>query len=221
MKLFLDSAKVEEIQHALEHWALDGVTTNPRHVAATGKAAVEVYSEIAQLVQGTDVPVSVEVDPELDHWEQIVQQGEELARLSPNFVIKVGASEAGFRAIRELKRRGVRTNATLIFTVVQAWHAARAGADYISPFVGWREEFGDSGLELLGQVRQMLDNFGYRSQIIAAAMRNPRQIAEAALAGCHCVTAGKAVYEQSFNNPFTDLGVRRFAEAYRRTLAPA
>ncbi len=221
MKLFLDSAKVDEIQHALEHWALDGVTTNPRHVAATGKPAVEVYAEIAQLVQGTDLPVSVEVDPELECWHEIVQQAEELARMSPNFVIKVGASEQGFRAIRELNHRGVRTNATLIFTLAQAWHAARAGATYISPFVGWREEFGDAGLELLRQVRTMLDNYGYSSQIIAAAMRNPRQIAEAALAGCHCVTAGKAVYEQSFNNPFTDLGVQRFAQAYRKTLAPA
>ncbi len=221
MKLFLDSAKVEEIRYALENWALDGVTTNPRHVAATGKPATEVYAEIAQVVQGTSLPVSVEVDPELEHWQDIVHQAQELAAMCPNFVIKVGASEQGFRAIRELNCQGIRTNATLIFSLPQAWHAARAGATYISPFVGWREEFGDSGLELLRQVRQMLDNFGYCSQIIAAATRNPRQIAEAALAGCHCVTAGKAVYEQSFKQPFTDLGVRRFAEAYRKTLAPA
>ncbi|MBI3468269.1 MAG: transaldolase, partial [Planctomycetes bacterium] len=136
MKLFLDSARIDEIRQALEWWGLDGLTTNPRHVKDSGKPFRRVLSEIAELFSGTSKPVSVEVNPHLIDWEEIVREGASLARLSENFVIKVGMSEAGCRAIRELTARGIRTNATLVFSVAQAWHAARAGATYVSPFVG-------------------------------------------------------------------------------------
>jgi len=116
MKMFLDSAQVDEIRHALDVWDIDGLTTNPRHVMTSGKPFRQVIGEIAELFAGTDKPVSVEVNPHLTDWEQIVQDGTQLSELSPNFVIKVGASESGFRAIRELTRRGIRTNATLIFS---------------------------------------------------------------------------------------------------------
>jgi len=214
MKLFLDSAKVDEIRHALEMWDVDGLTTNPKHVQAAGKPFRAVIAEIAELFGGTDKPVSVEVDPHLTDWRAIVDEGLELSRLSPNFVIKVGASEQGFKAIRELTAQGVRVNATLIFSVAQAWHAARAGAAFISPFLGWKEQYGDVPDTLIGEVRAMLDNFGYTAEIIAAAIRNPRQIADAAVAGAHCVTAGAAVYEDSFRNPYTDLGEGIFRRAW-------
>ena len=136
MKLFLDSAKIDEIQHGLEVWDIDGVTTNPHHVRDSGKPFRPVIREIAELFTGADKPISVEVNPHLSDWQAIVVEGSELAKVSPNFIIKVGASESGFRAIRELSRQGVRTNATLIFSVAQAWHAAQAGANYISPFLG-------------------------------------------------------------------------------------
>ena len=144
MKMFLDSAKTDEIRHALELWDVDGVTTNPRHVKESGKPFRTVIREIAELFAGTNKPVSVEVDPHLTDWKKMVAQGLELARISPNFVIKVSVSEQGFKAIRELSRQGVRVNATLIFSVPQAWQAARAGAAFVSPFLGWKEQHGDA-----------------------------------------------------------------------------
>jgi len=147
----------------------------------------------------------------------MVEEALQLASLSPNFVIKVGASEAGFRAIRELTDRGVPTNATLIFSVAQAWQAARAGAVFISPFLGWRESHGDGAWELVPEIRAMLDNYDYPSEIIAAAIRNSRQIADAAVAGADCVTAGIAVYLDSFRNPYTTQGEEVFQKAWDET----
>ena len=217
MKMFLDSAQVDEIRHALEMWDIDGLTTNPRHVMNSGKPFRQVIGEIAELFAGTDKPVSVEVNPHLTDWQEIVSEGTQLSELSPNFVIKVGASEQGFRAIRELANRGIRTNATLIFSTAQAWHAARSGATFVSPFLGWKEQHGDAAETLVPEVAAMLDEFNFPTQIIAAAIRNARQIADAALAGAHCVTAGFAVYEQSFKNPYTDFGEQVFCDAWDAT----
>jgi transaldolase len=217
MKLFLDSAKTDEIRHALAMWDVDGLTTNPRHVRDSGKPFRRVIEEIARLFENSNKPVSVEVNPHLTDWEQIVAEGLELSRISSNFVIKVGASEAGFKALRELSRQGVATNATLIFSVAQAWHAARSGASYISPFVGWKEAHGDEGASLIPQIRAMLNHGEYHAQIIAAAMRNTRQIADAAIAGAHCVTAAFTVYQESFKNPYTDLGNEVFSQAWDAT----
>ncbi|MEZ6066561.1 MAG: transaldolase family protein [Planctomycetaceae bacterium] len=219
MRMFLDSAKVDEIRFALEHWDIDGVTTNPRHVAATGRSQAAVLEEIAALFAGTDKPVSVEVNPHLTDWREIVAAGEQLARMSDNFVIKVGASDAGFRAVRELSSRGIPTNLTLVFSVAQAWLAARGGATYISPFIGWKEQFGDDGQQLVADVAQMLSMHGYPSQIIAAAVRTGEHVRSAALAGAHCVTAGRDVYADVCNNPYTDYGVKVFGAAWDATPA--
>lgn len=217
MKLFLDSAKTDEIKHALEMWDVDGITTNPRHVRDSGKPFLRVIDEIAELFGGTDKPISVEVDPHLTDWKRIVAEGLALSKRSRNFVIKVGASEGGFKAMRELARQGIRVNATLIFSVAQAWHAARAGAAYISPFLGWKEQFGDAASSLIHETRTMLDNFGYKAEIIAAAIRNTRQLSEAAVAGAHCATAALALYQESFRNPYTDMGEKIFQEAWKAT----
>ena len=217
MKLFLDSAKTDEIQYALEMWGIDGLTTNPKHVEAAGKPFLQAIQEIAELFEGTDKPVSVEVNPHLTDWQEIVSQGEELAKLSPNFVIKVGMSESGCKAIRELTNRGVRVNATLIFSVTQAWHAARAGAAFISPFVGWKEQYGEETHQFITEVAAMLEIHGYESEIIAAAMRNSRQLADAAISGAHCATAGMAVYQAGFNSPFTEMGEEIFQTAWDNT----
>lgn len=219
MKMFLDSAKTDEIQHALEVWNIDGLTTNPKHVQASGKPFRRVLEEIARLFAGTDKPVSVEVDPHLSDVQEIVRAGLELAKMSPNFVIKVGAGEAGFQAIRELTARGVRTNATLVFSVVQAWHAARAGATFVSPFLGWKEAHGDDTGNLLPEIARMLHNGGYPTRIIAAAIRNGWQLGAAAVAGAHCVTAGFSVYQESFRNPYTDMGNAIFGAAWEATPA--
>ncbi len=217
MKLFLDSAQVDEIRHALEFWDIDGLTTNPRHIRDSGKPFRQVIEEIARLFDGTDKPVSVEVDPRLNDWEQIVEQGLELARISPNFVIKVGAGEPGFKAVRELTGRGVRTNVTLVFSPAQAWHAARSGATYVSPFLAWKEAHGEDTTRLIPQVLALLAAHDYPTQVIAAAIRNARQIGDAAAAGAHCCTTMFAVWRDSFGNPFTDLGNRVFAEAWAAT----
>ena len=217
MKLFLDSAKTDEIRHALELWDIDGLTTNPRHVQASGKPFRQVIAEIAELFRGTDKPISVEVNPHLTDWKLIVAEGLELSKLSPNFVVKVGVSESGFKAIRELTAQGIRVNATLIFSVAQAWHAARSGAAFISPFLGWKEQHGDAADTLIREVRTMLDNYGYKAEIIAAAIRNGRQLADAALAGAHCVTAALTVYQDSFRNPYTNMGEDIFRDAWDAT----
>lgn len=220
MKLFLDSAITEEIAYALEHWDMDGLTTNPRHVMVSGKPFRTVIAEVAELVKGTDKPVSVEVNPHFTECKEIVEQGRELAALSPNFVIKVGACEGGFTAIRELTKEGIKTNATLIMSVAQAWHAARAGASFISPFLGWKDQFGDSSDALIGEVRAMLDEHDYKSEIIAAAVRNARQIGDVAICGAHCITAGAAVYKESFGNPYTTMGEGIFQNAWDQTPEP-
>jgi transaldolase len=157
------------------------------------------------------------VNPHLADWEQIVAEGLKLAAMSPNFVIKVGAGEAGFRALRELARRGVSTNATLVFSVAQAWHAARCGATYVSPFLGWKEAHGDDATALIPEIAAVLANFHYPTQIIAAALRNTRQIAAAAIAGAHCATAAFSVYQESFRNPYTDMGNEVFSAAWDAT----
>ena len=217
MKLFLDSAKTDELEETLAMWDIDGVTTNPKHVQLSGKPFRTVINEIAEIFSGTDKPVSVEVNPHITDWKEMVKQGEELAGLSSNFVIKIGASEDGFKAIRELTAKGIRCNATLIFSVSQAWHAARAGAAFVSPFIGWKEQHGDSAASFILEVRTMLDNFGYQSEIIAAAVRNSTQIAEASLAGAHCVTAGLSVYLDSMKNPYTTMGEEIFQNAWDAT----
>ena len=219
MKLFLDSAKTDEIKYALEVWDMDGVTTNPKHVANAGKPFRKTLDEIAALVAGTDKPVSVEVNPHLTDCKAIVAEAVELAKISENFVIKVGVSEGGCQAIRELSDRGIRTNGTLVFSTTQAWHVARCGATYVSPFIGWKETYGENTESFIGEVNVMLENFGYPAQIIAAAIRNGRQIADAALAGAHCVTAGLSVYQDSFKSPFTDMGNEVFGKAWDATPA--
>jgi len=217
MKLFLDSAETDEISEGLAHWNVDGVTTNPKHIAASGKPRMLVLHEIAKLFADTDKPVSVEIDPHIEQWQPMVAAGRKLAEMSPNFVIKIGAGEEGFRAVRELAAEGIRTNVTLVFSVAQAWHAARSGAAFVSPFIGWKEQHGDDGLELIADVAQMLEIHGYDTQIIAAAVRSTRQIGLAALAGAHCVTAGGAVFRDSFTSPYTDMGHELFGRAWDAT----
>lgn len=214
MQLFLDSASADEAAYALENWDIDGITTNPRHVRATGRSYDSVLQELAALVQGTNKPVSVQVNPRLTDWTRIVDEALRLRDQSPNFVIKVAAGEDGLRAVRALAAKEVPVNVTLVFTVAQAWHAARAGAMFVSPFIGWKDQHGDSADELIADIAVMLDNYGYATQIIAAAMRNARHVGDAAVAGAHIVTASAAVIRESFQNPYTAMGERIFGEAW-------
>jgi transaldolase len=210
MQFFLDSAEIDEIDYALDRWDIDGVTTNPRHVQASGKSFLTVIREIGKLVAGTHKTVSVEVSPHLDDWEAMVAEGEKLAAISPNVVVKLHCIEPAFKAVRVLKAREVRANVTLIFSATQALQAMRAGAYYVSPFIGWKEANAE---ETRGFVRDLVairDNYKFSTQVLVAAVRNGRQIADAAVAGADIVTAGFAVYKDAFDHPYTRDGLVKF-----------
>lgn len=218
MKFFLDSAHVHEIEHALKMWHIDGVTTNPRHVQASGKPFLTAIREIGALFAGTDKTVSVEVNPHHTDAEAMVAEGLKLAALSPNFVIKLPATEAGFKAIALLKAEGVRANLTLIFSAAQALQAMRMGAYYISPFVGWKEANAEEIVPLINDIVAIRDNYNFATEVLVAAIRNGRQIVEAAVAGADIVTAGFAVYQEAFEHPYTGLGLARFQSFWDQTL---
>jgi len=217
MKFFLDSAHVHEIEYALKMWNLDGVTTNPRHVQASGKPFLAVIREIGSLFAGTDKPVSVEVDPHHTDYEKMVTEGETLAKVSPNFVIKLPATEAGFKAVAVLKERGIRSNLTLVFSSVQALQAMRMGAYFVSPFIGWKEANGEEVQSFIQEILAIRNNYGFTSEIIVAAVRNGRQVADAALAGADIVTAALSVYKDAFDHPYTGVGLQKFQEFWDQT----
>jgi transaldolase len=217
MKFFLDSAQVHEIEYALKMWNLDGVTTNPRHVQTSGKPFLAVIREIASLFTGTDKPISVEVNPHLTDYEKMVVEGETLAAISPNFVIKLPATEAGYKAVSVLKEKGIRSNLTLVFSAVQALHAMRMGAFFVSPFIGWKESNGEEVQSFIQEIMVIRDTYNFSSEIIVAAVRNGRQITEAAIAGADIVTAGLSVFKDAFDHPYTGLGLQKFQEFWDQT----
>jgi transaldolase len=217
MKFFLDSAKVDEIRYARDMWSIDGVTSNPRHVRNSGKPFLVAVREIAQLFEGTEKTVSVEVNPHHMTADAMVEEGLKLAALSPNFVIKIPATEAGFKALWTLKDKGIRVNLTLVFSAAQALQAARLGATYVSPFIGWKESNGEETSHMIAEIVRIYRNYDFKTQVLVAAVRNARQIVEAALAGAHIVTAGFDVYKDSFDHPYTAKGLKLFADNWDAT----
>jgi transaldolase len=217
MKFFLDSAHVHEIEYALDKWQIDGVTTNPRHVQVSGKPFMTVIREIGTLFAGTDKTVSVEVNPHFDNCQDMVDEGLKLAGLSPNFVIKLPATEAGFQAVAVLKEQGVRANLTLCFSPMQALQAMRMGAFFVSPFVGWKETNSEEIVSMINEITTIRDNYNFQTQVLVAAIRNARQIIEAAVAGADIVTAGFAVYQEGFQHPYTDMGLGKFQSFWDQT----
>lgn len=217
MQFFLDSAEVSEIGYALERWDISGVTTNPRHVQSSGKPFLQVIREIARLVEGSEKTVSVEVSPHLDDWEAMVAEGERLAAMSPNFVVKIHCVESAFRAVRELTAKGIRTNVTLVFSATQGLQAMRSGAFYISPFIGWKEANAEETRGFIDDLVAIRDNFHFSTQVLVAAVRNGRQIADAAVAGADIVTCGFAVYKEAFDHPYTRDGLAKFQSFWDKT----
>ncbi len=217
MKFFLDSAKLDEIEYALDAFEIDGVTTNPRHVLVSGKPFMSVIREIAKLVAGTDKTVSVEVNPHIMDTDAMVAEAEKLAALSPNFVVKLQCVEPAFRAVRVLAERGVRCNVTLVFSAVQALQAMRSGAYYVSPFIGWKEATGEEVRSFIEEVVAIRDNYGFDTNVLVAAVRNGRQIADAAVMGADIVTAGLDVYQAAFEHPHTDTGIQKFSSFWDQT----
>ncbi len=217
MKFFLDSAKIDEIRYARDMWNIDGVTSNPRHVLASGKPFLQVITEIAREFEGTDKPISVEVNPHHQAAEAMVAEALRLAAMSRNFVIKIPATEAGFRALWTLREKGVRVNLTLVFSASQALQAARLGATFVSPFIGWKEANAEEISHLIKEIVQIYDNYHFPTEVLVAAVRNARHIVEAALAGADIVTAGFEIYKEAFDHPYTGVGLKRFAEAWDAT----
>lgn len=218
MKFFLDSAILSEIEHALDYWDIDGITTNPRHVQVAGKPFLTTVKEIAKLVEGTDKTVSVEVNPHFMTFDEMMPEAEKLADLSPNFVIKLQCVEASFKVARELVKKGIRVNMTLIFSSLQALQAMRSGAYYVSPFIGWKESNAEDTKGFIKDIVTVRDNFDYKTEVLVAAVRTGRQIMDAAVVGADIVTAGFSVYEAGFDHPYTHDGIKKFTGFWDKTV---
>jgi len=222
MKYFLDSAKIDEIKYAYENYCIDGVTTNPKHIKMSQKPFMQVVKEIAAWIKEAGLegeytfPVSFEINPFLETWEEMVEAAKEVSSYSPNYVIKIPCTGQGLTAAKKLEQIGIRTNVTLVFSTSQAIPAAKLGAKFVSPFVGWKENNGDSG-EYIGDIIKAYKNYGYDTEIIVAAVRNGRQIGEYAAMGADIVTCGLGVYQESFEHPFTTFGLGVFREAWKNT----
>jgi transaldolase len=212
MKIFLDTADLNEIRRAADAGLIDGVTTNPTLLARAsgGKDAKEIFREIAEIVDG---PVSAEVVG-LDA-ETMLSEGRRLAELHPNIVIKVPLTEDGLKACRQLREEGIGVNVTLCFSPLQALLAAKAGATFISPFVGRLDDISSDGMQLISQIRQIYDNYGMDTEILVASVRHPQHVVESALIGADCATIPPKVLWQLAKHPLTDQGVEAFLEDWK------
>jgi transaldolase len=218
MKFFLDSAIEEEVRYALDMFDIDGVTTNPRHVQVSGKPFMTVIRNIARLFEGTEKTVSVEVNPHFMTYDEMLSEALKLADISPNFVIKLQCVEPAFKVVRELRRRDIRANVTLVFSAAQALMAMKSGAYFVSPFIGWKEANGEETRGFIEEVVAIRENYNFKTEIIVAAVRNGRQIVDAAVSGADIVTAGLAVFQEALQHPYTDEGIKRFTSFWDRSL---
>lgn len=217
MKYFLDSAKLEEIKYALKNWKIDGVTSNPKHVKNSGKNFSAVLKEFATEFKEINFPISVEINPHIDNAEKMISEAKKLAALSDNFVIKIPCNEQGLIAAKNLVEDGIKVNVTLVFTASQALQVGRIGATYCSPFIGWQEASGVDCLQLVGDIMTIYRNYEFKTEVIIAALRNAKQIVEAAVLNADIVTAGFQVYKDSFEHPFTKKGLKIFQDAWDNT----
>lgn len=205
MKFFIDTANVSEIKAANDLGVIAGVTTNPSLIAKEGRVFEEVVKEITEIVDG---PISAEVIS-LDA-EGMVKEGRELAKIHKNIVIKVPITDEGLKAVKIFTSEGIKTNVTLIFSANQALMAARAGATYVSPFLGRIDDIGAVGMDLVRDIAMIFDIHGIETEIIAASIRNPIHVLDAAKAGAHIATIPYGVIKQMLKHPLTDIGIERF-----------
>ncbi|MFZ8862124.1 MAG: fructose-6-phosphate aldolase [Thermocrinis sp.] len=211
MQFFLDTGNVDEIKQALEWGILDGVTTNPTLIAKTGRPFMEVVKEILQLVDG---PVSLETVSR--DAKGMVEEGRKLAELGDNVVVKIPMTPEGMIAVQELESEGIPTNVTLVFSPTQALIAAKAGATYVSPFVGRLDDVSSDGMKLIRDVKTIFDNYDYDTQIIVASVRNPMHVLEAALIGADICTMPFEVMKKLFQHPLTDKGIELFLKDWEK-----
>jgi transaldolase len=211
MKLFIDTADVAQVREAWSWGIIDGVTTNPSHVAKSGRKPLEVYREICDIVNG---PISLETIA-LDA-DGIVKEGVELAKIHKNVVIKVPIIKEGLKAVKILSSEGYKTNVTVTFSPLQAMLAAKVGATYISPFVGRLDAIGHDGMDLVRQIKTIYQNYGFRTQIITAAARHPLHVLQAALAGSEVTTMSFDILKQLYDHPLTDSGLQTFLNDWKK-----
>ncbi|KIL35073.1 transaldolase [Cohnella kolymensis] len=211
MKFFLDTGNVDEIKRIVKLGLVDGVTTNPSLIAKEGRVFKDVIKEITSIVSG---PVSAEV-VSLD-VNGMLSEAHEIAQWAPNVVIKLPMTEAGLEATHHLHKEGIKTNVTLIFSIAQGLMAAKAGASYISPFVGRLDDIGADGMALVSGLRQVLDQYGLASEIIAASIRHIGHVEEAALAGAHIATIPGSLLPALWKHPLTDSGIDRFLKDWEK-----
>lgn len=210
MKLFIDTANTDDIREAESLGVICGVTTNPSLIAKEGRVFKEVVTEITQIVDG---PISAEViSLEAD---KMVEEALELAKIHKNIVIKLPMCAEGLKACKQLTAKGIKTNVTLIFSAAQAILAANAGASYVSPFLGRVDDIGMKGMDLIREIADIFKVQGIKTEIIAASVRNPLHVTEAARAGCDIATVPMSVIRQMIKHPLTDIGISRFLEDWK------
>ncbi|MCS7297970.1 MAG: fructose-6-phosphate aldolase [Bacteroidia bacterium] len=212
MQFFLDTALLAEVEEAAALGVLDGVTTNPSLMAKAGVQDFDAhYRAIAALTAG---PVSAEVVS--TSYTDMIAEARHLARLAPNIVVKIPFTPEGVKALRTLQGEGIRTNCTLIFSPLQALIAAKAGATYVSPFIGRLDDIGHEGMNVIRQIRQIFDRYGFETKVLAASIRHPLHVLQAALEGADIATMPFSVMRQLFNHPLTDKGLAQFLADYEK-----
>lgn len=212
MRFFIDTANVEDIRKANEMGVICGVTTNPSLIAKEGRDFNEVIKEITTIVDG---PISGEVKATTTDAEGMIQEGKEIAAIHPNMVVKIPMTIEGLKAVKALSAEGIKTNVTLIFTAAQALLAAKAGATYVSPFLGRLDDISTTGIDLIQNIVTIFDNYGLDTEIICASVRNPIHVTDCALAGAHIATVPYSVIEQMTKHPLTDQGIAKFQADYK------
>lgn len=211
MRFFIDTANVEEIKKANDMGVICGVTTNPSLIAKEGRNFTEVIKEITTIVDG---PISGEVKATTTDAEGMIAEGREIAAIHPNMVVKIPMTIEGLKAVKVLAAEGIKTNVTLIFTPAQAILAARAGATYVSPFLGRLDDISSMGVTLIEEIVQIFDNYDLDTEIICASVRNPIHVIDCALAGADIATVPYKVIEQMTKHPLTDQGIQKFKADY-------
>ncbi|MCR4999611.1 MAG: fructose-6-phosphate aldolase [Lachnospiraceae bacterium] len=212
MKLFVDTGKIEDIKKANDLGVICGVTTNPSLIAKEGgRSQEEILKEIASIVDG---PISGEVKATTVDAEGMIKEGREIAAMHPNMVVKIPMTAEGLKAVKVLSAEGIKTNVTLIFSANQAILAANAGATYVSPFLGRLDDINMAGIDLIRDIAEIFDIYGYETEIIAASVRNPIHVTDCALAGAHIATVPYSVIETMINHPLTTAGIEKFQKDY-------
>lgn len=219
MKFFIDTAKIEDIKKANDMGVICGVTTNPSLIAKEGRVFEEVIAEIAAIVDG---PISGEVKATTTDAEGMVEEGKAIAAIHPNMVVKIPMTVEGLKAVKALTALGIKTNVTLVFSANQALLAARAGATYVSPFLGRLDDISTRGTDLIAEIVTIFEAAGdIDTQIIAASIRHPMHVTECALAGAHIATVPYKVIEQMVNHPLTTAGIEKFRLDYEAVFGKA